>query len=227
MRNRGALPEQAHRLHQSKLLPPFAQGHSGVNLKQALHRSSACPARLADARKLLAIAWIGYQGRSNSNSPCVGDIRKLEWNHLNLRKFISNDVDQVTLPCNVLFESTGRAGPENQFPQQRRHTHHATPARHGLRQPGPQVERPHRDSSRHRNAVWGPLRYPDSSMRWHNPRAIVGAHGHHATRRVHKLILLMEVQGDFLPSWIVVGVSGNLGFSCYGVKRRALAFFRH
>src|SRR5271156_4146330 len=87
----GALAKQAHRLHQSELLPPFSQGHSCFFLKKPLHGSSARTHRPANASEGLSISRIGIQQFRKPLRSWVGQGRKLQRHRLYRLELIDND----------------------------------------------------------------------------------------------------------------------------------------
>src|SRR5882672_899764 len=117
---------------------------------------------------------------------------------------------------------------ENELLQQRRHVDYATVSRQSSRQPGPEVQSSHRDRAGHRNGVGNRRRYPNRPVRRHHPSAVSGAHRHHATGGVDKLVPIVEVRRDHVPCGVIVREGRYWGaLISRGIKNRALPLFRH
>ena len=222
MRDFGAGSEEAHRLHETQVLPPFAEGQAGFLLEEAFDGSSAGTAGPADARDAATAAGVGDERIGDTQRSRVGRVRQLQGDHLNRPELVDDDLDQVAVRPDGLAQRVAGTGVEDQFLQQLRDIDHTTVAGKGSREAGPEVKRPHGHCAGHGDGVGDGLGYPDGAVRWDNPGATGGADGHDATRRVHQLIAIVEVRGDAMPCGIVAGERDDGGAAI----REAIEFWR-
>jgi hypothetical protein len=108
--------QKPHCVHKAELLPPFSKSHSSLILEKPLHRAFAGAASPAQLLQLLSIRRIGQQDFGYVARPWVGEVGKLQRNHLNSFELVSNQVDQVPLPYDTLFQSMKAARMEDEFP---------------------------------------------------------------------------------------------------------------
>src|SRR5580693_2127549 len=105
VRDLSSLRQEAHCLHQAKLLAPLTEGHPHLLLKESFHRSLTSAGYFADLREWTGVARVGDKYLCDSKCPGVGKVRKLQRNHLNGFELVNDCVDQVALPLNTLPQS--------------------------------------------------------------------------------------------------------------------------
>jgi hypothetical protein len=145
MRNLRSLCQEPHRLHETKLLPPFAECHANVFLKEPLYSPLARACSLADPRERTAVTRVGQEDFGHAECSWVRWIGQLQWNRSNDFQLVQNHEDQMTLPLDSLLQSAKGAGVENKFLQQRRDVDYAAAAsRQRPRKARSEVQRSHR-----------------------------------------------------------------------------------
>src|ERR1035438_7548123 len=72
VRNLCALSQQAHRLHETKLLTPFTECHSRLAAEEPLHGSFAGTAHPADLRERQTVAGARHQHLGNPQRSGIG-----------------------------------------------------------------------------------------------------------------------------------------------------------
>jgi hypothetical protein len=93
---------------------------------------------------------------------------------------------------------------QNQFAQQGRHIHYAAFPGHGFCQSRLQIERSHRNRSRHRNRVRNAFGYPHRTVGGNHPGTVAGVYRHDAAGRVDQLIAIVKMQRNFVTGGVVV-----------------------
>ena len=224
----GAFGQEAHGVHEAELLAPLAEGRAGFLLKEALDCSSARAGSVAELLERLRVAGIFCQQLRDAHGSWIGQVRKLQGDHLNGFELVDDGVDQVELRGDGLLQSAIAAGVEDQFTQQRGDIDHATVAWEGARQFRFEVEGAHGYHARHGDGVRDGGGDPDGAVRGHDPGAGAGADGHDSAGGVDELVAIVEVQRDNVGGGIVTGQSGD-GRGAVGgaVVDRALALLRH
>lgn len=99
----GAFGQETHGVHKAELLTPAAEGCAGFLLKEALHCSPAGAASFTDLLERLPVAWIAGEHLGDAHSSEIGQVRKLQGDHLNSFKLVDDGVDQVALGANVFL----------------------------------------------------------------------------------------------------------------------------
>ncbi len=203
MRDLCALRQQPHRLHQTQLLPPLTESHSRFLQEPSLDGAPACACDFADLRERPLFARTRQQRIRDAQRSRVRWIGQLQGNSLNAFEMVHNQIDHVALPFLAKIQCRQRAGMQNQFPQQRRHIHHATTPRQSPRQPRPQIQCSHRNRAGHGDAVRNRCRNPHRAVRRNHPCANACAHRHHSARGIHQLVAMMKMQRDNVSGRVV------------------------
>jgi len=99
----GAFGQEAQGVHEAELLTPVAEGCAGFLLKQALYGSPAGTASFTDLLERLPVAWIAGEHLCDAHSSGVGQVRKLQGDHLDGFKLVDDGVDQVELGADVFL----------------------------------------------------------------------------------------------------------------------------
>jgi hypothetical protein len=193
MRDLRAFRQYAHRLHQAQLLPPLPEGHAYIFLKQSLDGSPAGAGGFANLRERAAVAGIGEEYFGDTERARFGGSRKLQRNSLDNLQLIEDYADQVALPAHRVAQGRERARVEDELPQLRRHVYHGASSRKSSRKTRAEIQRAHRDCAGHADAVRDGGGDPDGAVGRDDPRALVGAHGHHSPGGIDQLVTIVKM----------------------------------
>lgn len=110
--------QEAHALHEPKLLPPSSKRHSDLLLEQSFDGSLSRPSAPAELRQSARVAGIACEHLCDVDQPWIGQMRKLQRNGLYRFELMKNDRDQVQLPGYRCFQGTQTAGVKDQLLEQ-------------------------------------------------------------------------------------------------------------
>ncbi len=210
------------------MLAPFAEGHFGFGEEDALDRSFAGAAVLAERLQCFRFAWIGEQRLYNSHGSRVCRMRKLQRDGINGLQLVDKDFENSLLNRGCSVQPLKCAGMENQLSQKRRDIHDKTLLGEAFDEPGKKIESSHGDEPRYGYRVRRFRRYPDGAHRRDHPDALIGAKSHDTLRGEDELIFGMAMQRDHVSIGKVGGDAGDLRERATApVKEDAVAFFRH
>ncbi len=139
------------------------------------------------------------QNRRHSLRSRVRRRRQLQGDNLHSMELIQEEIDNVRLHLRSAIHARELAGMYDEFLQERRHVHHTTASRQVSDHPRTDIQRSHRDGTRHRDAVRCLRRYPHRSPRRHYPCPIERANRHHTSNRIDQLVFRMEMLRNDMP----------------------------
>jgi hypothetical protein len=106
-------------MHESKLLPPFTEGHPCLFQEEPLHCSNARAYRPADLSQRLPISLSGDQYFGKPLRSWVDQVRKLERHRLYGSELVNQYIYQMSMYCDSCVKGPQGAGVENELVQQR------------------------------------------------------------------------------------------------------------
>ena len=171
-------------------------------------------------------------GSSAGLLPCahtrIARLWKLQRHRAQDFQLVHEHTDQPRVSWNCPIQHPDINGVQNQFPQKRRHIHHATLPRQRLREGRFEVQAPHREPGRRLDSAFNSCRYPHRSVRRYDPRTFLRMDAHHAFRRVNQPVPLAPAgrKRERLRKTHRVRTDLDAGFRIGG-RRMRLACSRH
>src|SRR3569623_731546 len=193
----GATAEQMNCMHQAQLLAPTAERKTRLGKETALDRATARSRVTAPRRESAPGARLDSETFGDAPRAIGGRHRQLQGKCAQGAQLLSEKRADVTV-------GPVRAYVQDEFPDEIGPGDDAAFTRQSAYKGGSKIERPHRDTPRHRDRVRNTCGNPDRAVRRRNPRTLLRAHGHDARRGVDQLVAIVRVRLDRLARRIIV-----------------------
>src|SRR5262249_26495848 len=177
-----AARNRADGVKEPRLLAPSSQREPSFGKEEALDGPFAGAAVVADLGQRATVSRMGQNFLSDAHGPAIRWPRQLQRTAGCRLKLMEQCSEQGFLVRHVPGPGWCLTGKHDEFLQERVDVQNATRSGKLAHIPRSEIKRPHRNGSRHRDAVNGTRGYPYGALGWDDPEPLPGLDRHDALR---------------------------------------------